>query len=281
MRKFLISLLLLFIAMGTVFFFGYIPFRLNQGNYGVVYTKTNGWNHPVLVPGEFRWFWQGIFPTNLTLFQVNPARQEVPLKITGTLPSGATYSSYSETIEDFTYSVAATVSYSINPQVLPGLMEKMSVNETPLNTAESFSLSQTYKDIESKIKSISEISLSNIVQKGGSYLTGSEFSTDLEMQIKKDIPELEEIEIIVKTFFFPDIELYKTVQKNYIDYLNRNNELTLAAMQSASSAKAREISRIEVLKEYGALLKEYPVLLDYYSRDSTTGPLILLPDAGN
>ena len=42
MRKFLISLLLLFIAMGTVFFFGYIPFRLNQGNYGVVYTK-NQW----------------------------------------------------------------------------------------------------------------------------------------------------------------------------------------------------------------------------------------------
>ncbi len=279
MRKFMISLILLLIAGGTVFYFGYVPFRIGKGNYGVVYTKTNGWNHPVIIPGEFHWYWQGIFPTNLKYFQISLSRRETAVNLQGTLPSGETYSEYSETAEDFSYNLKALISYTLDPHLLPGLLAKHGVETSVDFNADALSLSELYQRLDSEILSTADDALQAILKKGSTYLSGGEYRQELEKSLLAEVPELGDLEVVVKAFSFPDIELYNSVRSNYIDYLNRNNELTLDAMQTASTVKAKELSRIEVLKEYGALLEQYPVLMDYYNKDSSTGPLIILPDS--
>ncbi len=278
MRKFMISLVLLLIAGGTVFYFGYVPFRIGKGNYGVVYTKTNGWNHPVIIPGEFHWFWQGVFPTNLKYFQISLSRRDTAVNLQGTLPSGETYSDYSETAEDFSYTVKASVSYTLDPHVLPDLLSSHKVETSVDFNAEALSLSDLYQRLDARIMSTADDSLQAILKKGVNYLSGGEYRQELEKALQTAVPELGDLEVIVKSFTFPDVDLYNSVRSNYIAYLNRNNELTLTAMQTASSVKAKELSRIEVLKEYGALLEEYPVLMDYYNTGASTGPLIVLPD---
>ena len=79
MRKFLVSLLLVVIAAGVAFYFGWIQLQLPADTYGVIFTKTNGFEQNVVKPGTFVWRWQRLLPTNLTLFtyQLKPQESEV------------------------------------------------------------------------------------------------------------------------------------------------------------------------------------------------------------
>ena len=89
--RFFLTLLILLGACGTAFWFGLLSIDLEEGEYGVVYTKLKGYEDQAIKSGDFIWRWEALIPTNLTLHTFTLEPRVVALKSSGTLPSGDYY----------------------------------------------------------------------------------------------------------------------------------------------------------------------------------------------
>ena len=275
MKKFIFTLVLLIIIAATVFYFGYVSFRIPEGSYGVVLTKTNGYDHPVLSPGSFQWMWQGLLPTNLRLFHIRLQEQTLSLDFNGELPSAGAYENYADAEVDFALRVKALFRYRLGPQSLPQIFQRAGINAETSDYSDI--LLETYQVIETDVKTLFADALRTLVEDENFDLGAADFEEALKARITREIPQLQDFDISLSDYSFPDMDLYRRVKNNYLAYLERSHEIAVQALEAASSARTREISRIEVLKEYGALLQEYPVLLEIF-RDQSDEPLIVLPE---
>ena len=81
MKRFVILMVVLLLLGGVAFYFGWVQIHIPAGHYGVIFTRTNGWEDEPVVPGTFVWRWQRLVPTNFTLylFDVESHRTEVRL----------------------------------------------------------------------------------------------------------------------------------------------------------------------------------------------------------
>jgi len=275
MKKFIFTLVLLIIVAGTVFYFGYVSFRIPEGSYGVVLTKTNGYDHPVVTPGSFQWMWQGLLPTNLRIFHVRVQERSLTLDFNGELPSAEAYENYAETEEDFAVRFKALFRYRLQAHSLPQLFQGAGINAETRDYSDI--LDDTYSTIETDVKTQFSNAVNMIIKDGSFSIAVPDFEEMLKTHISQEIPELQDFDITIAEYSFPDMDLYQTVKENYLAYLEKSHEISIQALEAASNARTREISRIEVLKEYGALLQEYPVLLEIF-RDKSEEPLIILPE---
>ena len=274
MKKFIFTLVLLIIVVGTVFYFGYVSFRIPEGYYGVVLTRTNGYDHPVLIPGSFKWMWQGLLPTNLRIFHVRLQERSLSLDFEGELPSAGAYESYADSDVDFAIRLKALFRYRLQPRSLPQIFQRAGINAD----TEEYSniLDETYSTIETDVKTYFSETVNTLIKDEGFAIAVSVFEESLRARITREIPQLEDFDISISGYSFPDMDLYRAVKENYLAYLEKSHDIAVQALEAASSARTREISRIEVLKEYGALLQEYPVLLEIF-REKSEEPLIILP----
>ena len=67
MKKFFLSLFIIILFAGAVFFIGWGQFAVPAGSYGVMVSKTSGISEKTIVPGEFCWFWERLLPTNVSM----------------------------------------------------------------------------------------------------------------------------------------------------------------------------------------------------------------------
>ena len=274
MRKFVFGLLLLLIIGAAAFLVGYMPLRLEAGEYGIVYTKTDGWDHPLVRPGELVWLWQALLPTNLKFYPVTLAPQSLRLDIEGLLPSGDVYARYAGGGEEFGFSLIGTVGYSLKPDAIPALFEATGVPGKENQPDPAALIAPVYLAAEERIRGIARELVESQLGEGTSPLSSDSFRNRLSELIEQELGEITNTEIQVAEYRFPDMELYREARKNYLTFLSRSHEIQMNNLEQASSARAQELSRIEILKEYGALLEEYPILLEYYSRQPGDGALI-------
>jgi hypothetical protein len=57
MKKFIFLFIILLIAGGCAFFFGWIQILIPAETYAVAFTKTGGFDDEVIEPGKFVWRW--------------------------------------------------------------------------------------------------------------------------------------------------------------------------------------------------------------------------------
>lgn len=121
MKRFLISLFILALFSGAVFYIGWTQFKIKPENIGVVISKTNGIDKVPVENGKFSWHKQFLLPTNAQLksFSIKPVNT---LKTV----SGAILSIYG----DNTYSFDFTISLTVSPQVIPILLEENKISDS-------------------------------------------------------------------------------------------------------------------------------------------------------
>lgn len=262
MRKGIVFFVILLLLAGVVFFFGWIQFEIPANSYGVVFTKTNGWEPDPVPAGEFTWRWQRLLPTNLTLYVYNVEAQEVQVSSSGTLPSAEVYASAIQSSVDFAYRVEADVQFSIRPESLPQIAQD---GVTPTD------LSDWYADLQAPIRE-------TIVEAFGSALTGREAGPSVgaladtaRSQLENRFPDLEILSVSPRSTEFPDYELYQRAKELYLEGLEAYEEGVAEAERRAALSATQQRSRIELLREYGKILSEYPVLLDYFTMSAERG----------
>jgi hypothetical protein len=258
MKKRFFSFILLLAIAVVVFFLGWAQFGLSPGSVGVLRSKTHGVDGEAIQEGKVRWVWYKLIPNNaaLSVFFLNDV--QVPVEVSGTLPSGEVYASLLGLKSDFTFDFSGSVSYRLKPESLPALAKQENLlNQEDLENY----LLQFNEKIQTHIQGLlweygeNENNLKEAQETGTIQV--------LEAEFRSAFTQVELRNCTVNTLHFPDYILYYEIRKLYQDYLAAQrdevrNETTLLAADNI-----KNIRRLDELTAYGELLTRYPVLLQY------------------
>ncbi len=257
--KFFIFLILLILIGGTVFYFGWIQFRLDENTYGVIFTKTYGYDEEVVIPGKFLWRWEALIPTNLTLhtFEITPQTKQHSKS--GTLPSGEIYGSVLEENTDFSFKLNLQIDYRIKPERLPVLVEEQGLTED--------TLADYYSRIEQELSN----SVAVAVESRIGVFDSSDYEQFMLEPFREELTDLlqEGNEAITITnvsvieLSLPDIQLYQSARSYYLSLIETRRQTETSTLEKEREWIVSEESKLEVLKKYGELFTEYPGLIQF------------------
>ena len=273
--KFFISLILILGAAGSTFWFGWIQFRLNEGEYAVIYTKTGGYDDKVIKNVEFVWRWEALLPTNLTLHIFKPEIKTLNISKSGTLPSGDVYAILlnNENV-DFNWNFSALIRYTLIPEALPEIV-KNGKNESSLDSLDSL-----YSAFEAKAeKAVTEVidSVFTSPETAGNYSI-----SDLEERIQKELSLLDSsfkiLNVSVTNLEYPDPLLYAKLKQLTFKYLSSKEKAISETENVAIKREGIQNEKLGLLEEYGKILKEYPVLIQLFSLEGNPAKALLPPE---
>lgn len=260
MRKFVVSLVILIVAAGVAFYFGWVQLQLPADTYGVIFTKTSGFERTVVTPGTFVWRWQRLLPTNLTLYRFKLTPQHTQISSSGSLPSGVLYSQYLDGKPDFSYKITAALSYVLNPSSLPTLVMNDKLTPKTLTAWYSAFDKRCTADAQSYVSS--ESAADTMVSKGIGALQPA-----LMNRLKQSFPEVRFISVAPETIDLPDLALYRKAKQQYFAITDAEQQARTQSAVTKTNLDALATQRIEMLKRFGELFNEYPVLLKYLDLD--------------
>lgn len=270
MKKFLISLLILILLGGTAFFFGWVSFRVESSEYAVAFTKSDGWIGEPVEPGTFRWMWQALIPTNLTLHRFPLNASEASLDESGELPSASLYRRYVEGEPSFDYSLELTLSYRLKPQeVAEALAEQRATPED----IDSFRTS-----LEAELKNAARSAVVSAIEAlAGQPEVGAltSIAEEVQSELRSAVPEIELLGLTIEDARLPDPFVYQSARENYQSIQQGRREGLRETARSAAAQRVIDEERRSALAEYGRILQEYPVLLDYFRLSAETGTDLL------
>lgn len=258
MKKAIISIIILLLFAGVVFYFGWVQFAVPMGNCGVLISKTSGIRQEPIISGQFAWCWERLIPTNTELRIFSLEGVSIKDTISATLPSGGTYSSFLSGNPDFSYSVTMETSARIKPESLVKLVEKEDLkNQEDLDRA-----------IKAQIKQFNacavEFILQNAQKTSSETLTLKPLSTEDLITGTSGKPGFEDIEILfaeASNVKIPDMTLYAFAKNLYME----NTEIKETESFNGIETKdvTSNVTKLDALSQLGELLTKYPVLVEY------------------
>ena len=255
------SFILLFLAGGTVFYFGWVQFELPENTYAVLFSKTSGYDDKVLEPGRFNWKWERLLPTNSKLIKIFLERRSVVLNYEGALPSGELYSSIIPQKPDFSYKMTFNISYKLDKDSLPELLEQGIIYDSDIQLL--------YRTIEAEFIKIIKDSSSDFYNENLGI--SSNAYLDLENIIMEKLKQryyyIDIRSLSVQYIHFPDLQLYDKTREIFNIILENRKETEIASEKWAIESKVNLDTKIEILSRYGELLSKYPILVDYFALD--------------
>jgi len=259
MKKFFITLLILIIAAGVVFFFGWVQIQIPSEGYAVIFTKTHGYEDSVVEPGSFVWRWQRLIPTNLTyhVFKIQP--EEMTFSISGDMPSGKIYSDYLKGNPDFSWEIDIFLHFDVAPEMLPSLVKDEKITQETLPRYMDLIKHKT----ESVIYPIVLEYIQNAKTDNISFNNFTDLEETLHASLADSFPSVNFRDFQIISFTVPDMALYRKGKEYYhqlidLEFTIRQEEIARATVEDVAKN-----ARINILKEYGMILSDYPVLMDY------------------
>jgi len=262
MKKFFITLLVLVLIAGALLFLGWAQLGIPPDGYGVIHSKTHGLYPHLVKPGEFKWIWYKLIPTNTrtTVIYLNPVNHEFNVK--SALPSGKIFSTFAGIDNDFSWEIGAIISFNINPDAIIPLFSGNAINSPE-------DLANYEKTVASDIE---DFIVQRFVQEeySGQFeeLLQNAENPQLEKDIQRQFPFLNNFSLRVKTSNFPDFALYKQVKNIFENYLAMQKEYISSSNNDKAKRRIDSMMRFDELELYGALLTKYPILLEFLALEN-------------
>ncbi len=267
MRGAIVTLVILVILAGVVFYFGWVQILLPPETYAVIFTKTGGYDRHVTEPGKFTWRWERLIPTNMTIYRFDLHPQTEKVSFDTQLPSADLYSSVLPDKPSFTLQGQIQMQLRIKPQSLPRLVAQEKL------TPET--LSQYYGQVSQQAAGYVR---QQALEAGAGLAGNSGWQKQLEQSLAGQFSDLEVLSLEVQDLAVPDLQLYRLARDSYQSLVAARDEARNAAAarvaQEQQSVQAQQAQQAEVLKtlgQYGELLTKYPVLLKAMYIDKLAG----------
>jgi hypothetical protein len=259
MKKFLITLLILIILGGAVFYFGWVQLQVPPGSYGVIISKTHGVDPLPVQSGEFRWVWYKLIPTNAQVVVFRLETVKVPVDFNSFLPSGDSYASFAGLAStDFSWYLKGNISFNINPDYIIPLF-------TQHNLTDQGTLDALLNDMAQEIKVIILSTLSSIDNQRLEKILSGNPDEQMEAEIRSRFPMIMAYSFVITSARFPDFTLYRYVSLLYEEFLDRQREYVTAGFARRAENHIETQLRFAELERYGELFTKYPILLEYLS----------------
>ena len=267
--KGLIGIIVLLGIAGTIFVAGWIQILLPPATYAVLFSKTGGYDPRVIEPASFSWRWERVIPSNVTLyfFPVQPATVATPIR--GQLPSAQTVASVLPGTADFAYRATVTVTFAVRPDALPGLVAEQGLLPEALPAW-----------THAKGEAIAHAAFER-AQRGdvaGALPNLAAVEERVTGALAEQFPAVQIREVRFADLQLPDLELYQRARRAYLALLEARYEARRAAALTLAEDRERGVAAVEarrdalaVLSEYGRVLEEYPILVQFLSLQSDAG----------
>lgn len=279
MKKFLISMFILIIFAGAIFFIGWGQFAVPAGSYGVMVSKTSGISQKTIVPGEFCWFWERLLPTNtsMRIFSIIPVTRTTT--ISGELPSADIYSPMLEGSPNFSYKFSVQTELMMKSNYLPNFVRRTDAKE---NEQLREYLNQQGDLIAQEII---QYILSKSLDNANNLILLATDTEELKAGINAEskFKDLEISNITVKTAQMPDTELYNIAKASYAEFQAKVKQSLAELTKNQSTITANDYLQIERFARWGKILQEYPILIDFLavSRDDASKAIGALDSLNN
>lgn len=279
MKKFLISMFILIIFAGAIFFIGWGQFAVPAGSYGVMVSKTSGISQKTIVPGEFCWFWERLLPTNtsMRIFSIIPVTRTTT--ISGELPSADIYSPMLEGSPNFSYKFSVQTELMMKSNYLPNFVRRTDAKEN--EQLQEYLNQQGDLIAQEVIQYILSKSLDNANNLMLLATDTEELKTGINAESK--FKDLEISNITVKTAQMPDTELYNIAKASYAEFQAKVKQSLAELTKNQSTITANDYLQIERFARWGKILQEYPILIDFLavSRDDASKAIGALDSLNN
>lgn len=262
--KALISILLLLGAAGAVFVAGWIQILLPPATYGVLFSKTGGFDPRVMAPGVFVWRWQRVIPNNVTLFLFEVQPHSIATRLSGELPSAEAVAGMlpgAAGAADFRYQATVSVTFAVRPEALPALVSGEGLTPEDLN-----------RWTEMKGTAVGRAALELLQRQAQAAALTDLAALEAEMlePLAARFPELEVLGVRFSDLHLPDVEIYERGRRAYLELMDAQYEARRAAVVDLAQERERGLAdqetrraALQVLREYGVVLQEYPVLIQF------------------
>ena len=279
MKKFLISMFILIIFAGAIFFIGWGQFAVPAGSYGVMVSKTSGISQKTIVPGEFCWFWERLLPTNtsMRIFSIIPVTRTTT--ISGELPSADIYSPMLEGSPNFSYKFSVQTELMMKSNYLPNFVRRTDAKENEQL--------QEYLNQQGDLiaQEVIQYILSKSLDNANNLMLLVTDTEELKAGINADskFKDLEISNITVKTAQMPDTELYNIAKASYAEFQAKVKQSLAELTKNQSTITANDYLQIERFARWGKILQEYPILIDFLavSRDDASKAIGALDSLNN
>ena len=260
----LISILLLLGAAGAIFVAGWIQILLPPATYGVLFSKTGGYDSRVMQPGVFVWRWERVIPNNVTLFLFEVQPHSIASPLSGELPSADAVASMlpgAAGAADFRYQATVSVTFAVRPEALPDLVSEEGLTPEDLTHWTGM-----------KGSAVGRAALALLQQRAqAAALTDlAALEAEILKPLAAEFPELQVLGVRFSDLRLPDIEIYERGRRAYLELMDAQHEARRAAVIELAHERERGLAAqetrraaLQVLREYGAVLQEYPVLIQF------------------
>jgi len=257
MKKFFAVFFVLALA-GSGLFFGWAHRGLPPDSYGVLRSRTHGTDSRLIVPGEFRWVWYRLIPTNarLSAFRIRPFQRQ--FHAGGTLPSGRIYSAFVGLRDDFSWEINAVMSFRLRTESLVSLVDAMNIG-----TQEELARHENLLADELEAVILSWIDRGDSFVRHTDALLRGEEIPELSREVERRFPDITDFSLRINSVRLPDFDMYDRVRALHGEFVVLQKELIRGGLPDLAMSRLETFVRLEKLELHGALLTRYPVLLDY------------------
>ncbi|MCL2608815.1 MAG: hypothetical protein FWD94_02800 [Treponema sp.] len=264
MKKFLAVVFVLIALAGAGLFFGWAQRGVPPDAYGVLRSRSHGTDPELIVPGEFRWVWYRLIPTNAEVYVFRLQDLGHRFRSAGVLPSGATYATFLGLQEDFSWEIDATVRFRLRRDALIPLVERD-------NLANQQELRAWMENLAEEIG----LFVTGWMQENGERTVGWTESGDeggdsaLLAEIGRRFPQIEDFSLRIGSARFPDMALYRQARALYGEFVSLQKDFVSGGMTDLAQGRLQTFMRLEELELYGELLTKFPLLLEFLSIENS------------
>lgn len=277
MKKILALIIVLVLLGGAAFVVGYLPLRHESGHFSLLYSKTSGWDGSVITPGEFAWRWELLIPTNSQIHHFPDELREVSVRSTALLPSADVYESLLEGNPSLRQSLHVEVAYRLQPEWIMELAPRGI-------TAERLTDQLAFSDNEIHAATVVFAESAIMRQVENDELSADALSRRIHDGLSSRFPHLQFTAVAVRELSIPDPLLWRLGRSTFEAIQQAREETLVEAARVSARDQSNRDRLVETLQQYGRVLNEFPVLLDYLEVVAATGrdPLNIesLRDAG-
>jgi len=260
MKKLIFIFILLIIAAGVAFYFGWV--KVEPGTFVVAHSTITGTLDYPLETGHLHWIWQKLIPKTFYLFEIQKEPFSVEIESSQTLPRSENLTDFGK----FTLTTRVKLQYRIDFDAALTILSE--------GTLENFH--SLYKDEVSSI--VNEMTSEFVVEgmtrytynvRTFDYTVLDSLKTNIEQSILRHSEKYRLTDVSVSITFteIPQLDVYAEALKKYYQFLESQYALKEQELKGESAFKKKQREEdIEFyrLEKYGELIEEYPDLLKYF-----------------
>lgn len=277
MKKVILILVLLILATGTGFYFGWV--NVEPETFSLAHSTLTGTLDYPLESGNIHWLWQKLVPKSFHLYTFKKEPYSMEIEFLFPLPGSEELKEYG----NFAIGGTVVVQYRVDYDTANVLLEYGIIEDFEIFFSKGFR-SRAEESLTQYV--LDRLSNYSLMTESFDYAAIGELKKQMESSAADYAEEykLSEVKTQIAFSVIPQIETYQKALSRYFEYMENISRMKTEDIKLESKHRLmREEDDVEIerLRKYGELIDQYPGLLKYFyiEKFSEQTRVLVLPES--